>query len=178
MHGVDLRASFIEQAEALAATVHPVAGDEAATDAILELLEADKSVLAWDFAHIPVQTLAAALAANGVQVADPQDGTVRVGITGVDAALAATGSLIVSAREGRPRHVSLLPHVHIAVVRESQILPHVDAWLAQQAQDTAGFRAVGNHVIITGASRTADIGMELVLGAHGPAQLHIILLLG
>ncbi|MCA9912337.1 MAG: LUD domain-containing protein, partial [Anaerolineae bacterium] len=56
------------------------------------------------------------------------------------------------------------------------ILPHFEAWIAQQGADAENFRQSGNHVVITGASRTADIGMELVLGAHGPADLHIIIL--
>jgi L-lactate dehydrogenase complex protein LldG len=69
----------------------------------------------------------------------------------------------------------LLPHVHVAIIRAEQILPHLEAWLNQQSQDLSEFRKVGNHIIITGASRTADIAMELVLGAHGPAHLHVII---
>jgi L-lactate dehydrogenase complex protein LldG len=116
------------------------------------------------------------LAEKGIQVADPRDGSVRVGITGVEAALGATGSLVMSALPGKPRSVSLLPHVHIAVLTEAQILPHFEAWIAQVRTSTDSFRQTGNHIIITGASRTGDIGFELVLGAHGPAVLHVIIL--
>lgn len=169
----DLVERFAKKAEALSAHVHRPDTAVASIDAIMALLGADDTVLAWDFAHIPLPTLQSSLKAKGIRVADPRDDSVRVGITGVDAALAATGSLVVSARPGRPRSVSLLPYVHIAVLTKDQIMPHFDAWIASQsAQD---FRQVGNHIVITGASRTADIGMELVLGAHGPAELHIII---
>jgi L-lactate dehydrogenase complex protein LldG len=167
---------FVERLKALSAHVLVTADEPEAVAYVLKIIGEDRRVLAWDFAHIPLEPLGAALAAAGIQVADPRDSDVRVGITGVDAALGATGSLVVSARPGRPRTVSLLPHVHIAVVRAAQVLPHMEAWIAQQSADVAAFREVGNHIIISGASRTADIGMELVLGAHGPAELHVILL--
>jgi L-lactate utilization protein LutC len=44
--------------------------------------------------------------------------------------------------------------------------------------DMDAWRNVENHVIITGASRTADIAMELVNGAHGPAELHLVVVDG
>jgi L-lactate dehydrogenase complex protein LldG len=169
-------AMFVERLKALSAQVLVTADERQAVDYVLGVVGDDAQVLAWDFAEIPLAGLAAALSARGVRVADPHASDVRVGITGVDAALGATGSLVVSARPGRARTVSLLPHVHIAVVRAAQVLPHMEAWIAQQSADVAAFRAVGNHIIISGASRTADIGMELVLGAHGPAELHVILL--
>lgn len=174
MDEVDLLERFVNQAEALSAHVHQPTDDALAVDTILQIIGTDNIVLAWDFDHIPLVGLSDHLKANNITIAHPRDGATRVGITGAEAALAATGSLVISAKEGKPRSVSLLPHVHIAVIRTSQLLPHFDAWIAQQSQDEQAFRAVGNHVVITGASRTADIGMELVLGAHGPAELHII----
>ena len=176
MDGKALRDEFIRQVRALSATLVPAADDQEALDAILEVIGEDRAILAWDPADIPLPGLADALQQAGISIAEPRDDSVRVGITGVEAALAATGSLIISAKPGRPRTASLLPYVHIAVLREAQLLPHFEAWIAQQAADTAGFRRIGNHVIITGASRTADIAMELVLGAHGPAQLVVVLL--
>lgn len=176
MDGVDLLESFVEQATALSAHLHHADDEQSALDYVQQVIGGDKTILAWDFAHIPLPMLADHLAQSSISVADPRDGTVRVGITGVEAALAATGSLVISAKDGKPRSVSLLPYVHIAVLRKDQILPHFDAWIDQQSQDTGAFRAIGNHVMITGASRTADIGMELVLGAHGPAELHIVIL--
>ena len=176
MDGKSLRDEFVRQVQALSAEIVQATSEQEALDAILEIIGEDRTILAWDDASIPLAGLADALRQAGIAVAEPRDNRVRVGITGVEAALAATGSLVVSAKPGRARTVSLLPYVHIAVVREAQILPHFEAWIAQQAADTAGFRRIGNHVIITGASRTADIAMELVLGAHGPAQLVVILL--
>lgn len=177
MDNVVPRDEFIRQVQALSAQVIQPSSEQEACDTILKMIGDDKMVFAWDDEHIPLAGFRALLHEHGVAVVDPRsESSVRVGITGVDAALAATGSIVMSARPGRPREVSLLPYVHIALVREEQILPHFEAWIAQQQNDTVGFRQIGNHVIITGASRTADIGMELVLGAHGPAELHVMIM--
>ena len=174
MEGQPLVETFVQRAKLLSVDVRQPDSDEEALEAILQIIGEDTRVLSWDFAHIPLAGLNTALQTRGISVADSRDADVRVGITGVDSALAATGSVVVSAREGRPRSVSLLPYVHIVVLRESQIVPHLEAWIASCAEDSEAFRRIGNHVVITGPSRTADIAMELVLGAHGPAALHIL----
>jgi L-lactate dehydrogenase complex protein LldG len=88
-----------------------------------------------------------------------------VGITGVDCAIAETGSLVLSAGPGRPRGVSLLPRLHIALVRESQLVPHPGlAWPSQRQLPTA-------VQFITGPSRTSDIENDLSIGVHGPARV-------
>lgn len=175
MDGVDLLSHFIQQAKALSAHAYEASNEEEALNAIIQIIDDDKAILAWDFEHIPLANLENALASKNITVADPHNGNIRVGITGIEAALAATGSIVISAKDGKPRSVSLLPYVHVAVVKQSQIMPHLDTWLQQQHEDKENFRSVGNHVVITGASRTADIGMELVLGAHGPAELHLVI---
>ena len=180
MHPIDDSVSLVElfcsQAQKLSAHVLSPTNDAEAIEMILPLIGDDRRVLAWDFQHIPLTGLEQALQHAHIERAPDRSDGVRVGISGVDAALASTGSIVVSSREGRSRAVSLLPTVHIAVFTSGQILPHLDAWLAQQHTDLEQFRTVGNHIIITGASRTADIGMELVLGAHGPAQLYLVIL--
>jgi L-lactate dehydrogenase complex protein LldG len=169
----NLQEFFIQQAKALGIKTLATQDEEAAIEYILKVLADDKSLLAWDLAEIPLNALGAALEKAEKQIAKPRSDGVRVGLTGVDAAIAATASIVVSARVGRYRSVSLLPYVHIAVLKSSQILPHFEAWINQAK---AEFRSTGNHIVITGPSRTADIAMELVLGAHGPAELHLIIL--
>jgi L-lactate dehydrogenase complex protein LldG len=106
-----------------------------------------------------------------------QDGGVRVGLTGVDAALAATGSVVVVSGSGRARAASLVPPIHIAVVAASQIVPDLESWWAvQKAAGLEQIRQHSNVVVITGPSRTADIAMQLVMGMHGPRELHLVLL--
>lgn len=168
-----LRERFVAEAEKLNATVWQPRDAREAIDQLLELIGPDKTVLAWDFDTIPVPGLEAELAEAQITVGEPTDGDVRVGITGVDAAFAATGSIVVKSGAKTPRHVSLLPYVHIAVVKQAQIVPQMEAWMQQQ--DRQAFRQVSHINIISGASRTADIGMELVLGAHGPATLHLMI---
>jgi L-lactate dehydrogenase complex protein LldG len=134
-------------------------------------------VLCWDFEHIRCPGLADALSGARIAVAPPDDASVRVGITGVDAALAATGSLVLASGAGKARQVSLLPLVHIAVVRTEQIVPHMEAWIAAlRADGTDVFTASSSTVIVSGPSRTSDIAMEPILGMHGPGEVHIILL--
>ena len=168
---------FIQQGELLNNQITRVSDDESAIESILNIVGDDSGVLTWDFDHIPVRGLEPALNQNNIERQPHDDASVRVGITGVDGALAGTGSIVIASGDGKARSVSLLSYVHIAVVKTSQILPNMEAWMKEQRTNgLETFRQSSNVTVITGASRTADIGMELVLGAHGPAELHIILI--
>ncbi len=97
---------------------------------------------------------------------------VRVGVTGALAGLADTGSLAMVSGPGRGRMASLLPPVHVAVIRATQILPSYAALLAMHPDVAA---SGSNLVLITGPSRTADIEMTLTRGVHGPGQVHVVI---
>lgn len=171
-----LRARFIQEAEKVNCRVHTPSSPAEALEVTLELIGGQRRILAWDAAHIGLDGLAEAWARAGVEVAPPNSDGVLVGVTGVNAALAATGSLVLVSGAGRPRTASLLPDRHIALVPESRLLPDLEAWLARQRGDQlADFRAHSNTVIVTGPSKTADIAQELILGAHGPREVHIVL---
>ncbi len=94
---------------------------------------------------------------------DPQ---IIVGVTKAICGLADTGSILIADGEGSPLHGSLLPEVHIAVLKSSSILPSLpDAMHLVQNTNAA--------VFITGPSRTADIEMTLTIGVHGPKEIHV-----
>lgn len=171
-----LQARFIEEAQKAGCLVHEAGSPEAALAAILAIVGEDTAVSAWDLAHIPLPDLAEALDAASISRVE-QDAGVRVGLTGVDAALAATGSVVVVSGNGRFRAASLVPPIHIAVVATGQIVPDLESWwAAQQAAGLEQIRRHSNVVVITGPSRTADIAMQLVMGMHGPRELHLVLL--
>jgi L-lactate dehydrogenase complex protein LldG len=84
--------------------------------------------------------------------------------------LADTGSIVLAATPEEPRARSLLPSVHVSVLDESRVLPG----LAEL------FEAVGDELpsalaIVTGPSRSADIEQHLVVGVHGPGEVHVVL---
>ncbi len=169
-------AQFTAEAEKLGCVVHQV-GKSEAIEQIMELLAGDDGVLAWDAEQLPLPELPAMLQSLGVALRAPDDGDTRVGITGVSAALAATGSLVLESGQGRHRSSSLLPDVHIALMSREQLLPDLEAWgAAQRERGLPAFRQASNTVIVTGPSKTADIGHQLVKGAHGPRELHIMVL--
>jgi L-lactate dehydrogenase complex protein LldG len=100
-----------------------------------------------------------------------------VGFTGVEFALAETGSLVVSSWTEGAQLASLAPPVHVALYRRSQLVASLDEVLQKlpmagaPEQDVPG-RSV---VFITGTSRTADIEQILIRGVHGPGEVHAIL---
>ena len=173
-----LTARFAEQARKLLCEVHECRGEAEALQVILKLIGADRQVMAWDLANIPLPGLGQSLEASGVTLSGARDETVRVGITGVDAALASTGTLVQVSAPGQPRLPSLLPPVHVAVVRVEQIIPDFETWVADwRAEGLEGFRALSSVMLISGPSRTADIAMQTTMGMHGPGKLHVVLLL-
>jgi L-lactate dehydrogenase complex protein LldG len=96
-----------------------------------------------------------------------------VGITGVFAAIAETGTLMVASGPASPAATSLLPETHIAVVPVTRIVAHMeDGWDLLRAELGQMPRAVN---FISGPSRTGDIDQTIVLGAHGPYRVHMIL---
>lgn len=173
-----LRERFISEAQKAACVVHEAASPDAAINLILGLAGEDTAISAWAPELIPIPGLAATLGAAGVALVG-QDARARVGLTGVNAALAATGSLVLLSGRGRHRASSLLPTVHIAVVAAGQIVPDLESWLAgQKASGLETLRQPSNVVVITGPSRTADIAMQLVMGMHGPRELHVVIVPG
>ena len=172
-----LTARFSEEAQKLDCDLHMVSDAYSAIEAILKIIAGEELILAWDFNQIPCPQLEAALHEAGVTVASPGDPSARIGITGVDAALATTGSLVIVSGPGRSRTTGLLPQTHIALITEDQILPNMEIWLERQRQNNLeAFRQAANINIISGPSRTADIAMELILGMHGPSTLHIVII--
>jgi L-lactate dehydrogenase complex protein LldG len=91
------------------------------------------------------------------------------GVTGVDAALAETGTIVVSSGPGHSRLVSLLPPVHIALVPLSSLTPDLFTWLATRSAPPASI------TLISGPSKTADIEQVMAIGVHGPKRLVVIL---
>ncbi len=99
-----------------------------------------------------------------------------IGITGVDYAIAETGSCVLLPRKGLSRVVSLLPPVHIAVVERGQVLPSLDELFTLCRQDFLKGN-LGSYInLISGPSRSADIEYQLVTGVHGPGEVHMVLL--
>jgi len=100
-----------------------------------------------------------------------------VGITGVEFALAETGSLVVTSWTEGTQLASLAPPVHVALYRRSQLVASLDEVLSRLPVARAPGQATPGRsvVFITGTSRTADIEQILIRGVHGPGELHAIL---
>jgi L-lactate dehydrogenase complex protein LldG len=98
-----------------------------------------------------------------------------VGITGCDALIAQTGSILLTARSAGGRALSVLPPHHIVIARESQLLPDLPSAF-EFLKETYKDAYPSFITLITGPSRTGDIERILVLGAHGPRILTILLM--
>ncbi|MGH7849322.1 MAG: LutC/YkgG family protein [Thermodesulfobacteriota bacterium] len=99
-----------------------------------------------------------------------------IGITGADYAIADTGTLVLLTDEDRPRSVSLLPPVHLAIIRKSYIVIDIkELFIILKQRLDAGHDPPSCMTFITGPSRTADIELNLTLGVHGPKELYVII---
>lgn len=97
----------------------------------------------------------------------------KAGVSMADAAIAETGSLLFFSGPHAPVLAHFLPDVHFALVKRSTILPGLNDALALAR--AKGMPSTVNF--ITGPSRSGDIEQTLELGAHGPRQLIIIVLM-
>lgn len=148
----------------------------------------ERMVLSWAPDKLPVEGLREVLADTGWNLVAPSQLTtpealetvrfIRFGLTSVEAAFAATGSMLVVAGPGQSRSASLLPFRHVAIIPFSRLYPTIESWLAERRAageliDLLRSRAGWN--LITGPSKSGDIEMNLTLGVHGPKFVHAIL---
>jgi L-lactate dehydrogenase complex protein LldG len=168
----DLVARFRARAEALLCTCEQIAGEADVPAAVARYLRAGNLPLSgcvWPaLAHLDWNGAGVLLAPRAAQDSD------AVGVTGVFAAIAETGTLVLASGPDTPATVSLLPETHVAIVPAARIVAHMeDAWGLARTEFGELPRAVN---FVSGPSRTADIDQQIVLGAHGPYRVHVVLL--
>jgi len=156
---------FIEELTALGGEVIRVSGEEL-PGRLAEFLKAKGAdrVLVDD---------SGAKYVAGIPLVREPDPMVRAGVTGALVGIAESGSLVIVSGQAHPLTASLLPEIHVAILRASAI----HASLAQ-VLNRAEVREAAAGVIITGPSRTADIEMTLTIGVHGPKELVVFLVDG
>jgi L-lactate dehydrogenase complex protein LldG len=166
-----LLARFRAKSEASTSTVDRVASRAEAPAAIARYLAAQQLPL-----QAVVQPAVADLDWSGAGLKVAARGAVDadlVGITGCFCAIAETGTLMMCSSPDSPATVSLLPETHIAIVEASRIVPYMeDAWNLARRELGRLPRAVN---FISGPSRTGDIELTIVLGAHGPYRVHLVI---
>ena len=154
-------------------------------------------VVRWDHAMLHLLEVDAVLQEQGVEVraaSPPLDDAAweeqrrrlrdllaraDIGLSSADVVIAETGTLALSTLPGQMRGVSLLPPVHVAVVKASQIVATMADCLAvlqDEGREDIQARLTSCVSFITGPSRTGDIELSLTVGVHGPGELHLVIL--
>jgi L-lactate dehydrogenase complex protein LldG len=97
----------------------------------------------------------------------------EVGLTEADYGIAESGTLALLHRPGQGRALSVLPPVHVAVVRVADLVPDLAALFQRLGSDSR--HPASALTFITGPSRTGDIEFVLTKGVHGPGEVYIFL---
>ncbi|MFD1555612.1 lactate utilization protein C [Paraburkholderia silviterrae] len=170
----DLVARFVAEAKKMASSVDEVAqlaDVPAAAARYLASLGLSTQAVAWQ----TLESFDWAGAGLSVEFRKPEDRDL-VGLTGCFCATAETGTLVLLSSPQTWASGALLPETHIAVVPASRIVAgHEDAFALMRAERGELPRAVN---FVSGPSRTGDIEQTIVLGAHGPYRVHVIVVQG
>ncbi|HNW61178.1 MAG TPA: LUD domain-containing protein [bacterium] len=173
-----LATRFKRELETVSGECYVLSSSAAAADKLAELLQAAPAAsLALD--GDPLSRAAAAALPDGAvydaSALPPAERRSRLaetaaGVVTADFGLADTGSLVIRFTAGRSGWAGVLPETIYALLPSGRLLPTFQALAAQP--DAAAHR---NMVLITGPSRTADIEKILILGAHGPRRLVVLI---
>lgn len=122
-------------------------------------------IMAWE--QLPAELLDE-LRGLGINIEYASHPERQAGLTGAFAAIAETGTLVQVSGPGQPLSTSLLPRIHIAVLRKEDIYENLS-----QVLHLREISAASSVVLITGPSRTGDIELTLTIGMHGPEEVHV-----
>ncbi len=133
--------------------------------------ESVKKATAWETREMRELGVADALRELGVEIVSPRAdkralAECDLGITGADAAFPETGTLMLRSSPEKPRAVSLLPRVHLAIITPTILRADLMPAFTE-------VKGEGYWVFVTGPSRTADIELTVTIGVHGPKALRV-----
>ena len=164
--------AFKENLEAVNGSVYLCKSEE-------ELVEKLKTVLQ----NIPETEVVCAeddlqelLAKNGIQHQNYENRqqAIEAGITSCEFLIAHTGSVMVSSALQGGRQLSVYPPQHIVIARKDQLVDYLHTAYTK-IREKYPDQLPSQITLVTGPSRTADIEKTLVMGAHGPRELHVFL---
>jgi L-lactate dehydrogenase complex protein LldG len=165
---------FVEMADFASATVARVASEDEAVKEIARYLRQENlpadlvaapGLTGWPWRKAPLLQTRFGRA----------QGSDLVGVAPAFAAIAETGTLMMLSGPESPTTVNFLPDTHVVALRTSQIVGSYEAaWSRLRAAREGKMPRTVNF--ITGPSRSADIEQTLLMGAHGPRRLHIVLI--
>ena len=103
-----------------------------------------------------------------------------VGVTSADFCMADTATLVMRTRAGQPRSVSLVPSIHVAVITLDQLIADlIELYALLKWDPEVQKEGLTNCMtLISGPSKTADVEATMVHGAHGPREVHLIVIDG
>ena len=163
---------FLEEIKKLSGVGQKLSAPE--IDAGLKTLVEEQNIrkaTAWETPYLRQLGISEILNSLGVELVSPtaskhEMALCDLGITEADYLLPETGTLVLHSSAEKPRGVSLLPRVHLAIVRPEMLRLDMHQVFAE---------AKDRHylVFITGPSRTADIELTVTLGVHGPKNLYV-----
>lgn len=179
----DLRAQFSAMAERMSSTVEAVDSMTQAPAAVARYL-ANQSiapiVVAWPaLAGLPWREAGVEVEFRAPRRDEP--GRVdAVGITGSFCAIAETGTLVMLSSPESPASTHLLPETHIALVESPRIVATMEDAFELMRRERGGVDRMMPRAVnmVSGPSRTGDIEQTIVLGAHGPYRVHIVVAIG
>ena len=177
----DPPARFFEELEALGGHGKRVEDLEEAREYVLDLAREReaKLLVRWDAEYLDELGADELLREAGVEVALWRDlpelreiaGRADIGLSSATWAIAETGSLVLEHGPGQGRSVTLLPPTYVAILPVDKVLRTVP----EAIQRYIGNALPANVCFHTGPSRSGDIEMSLVVGMHGPGDVHVIL---
>ncbi len=164
-----LEDDFIENFKMVSGEVHLLAEKEDLIEKINELIHeiGAQSVSFWNMESL-----------KSLEFTSESDlANTDIGITGADFAIADTGTLVLLSGPKQPRLTSLLPPVHIAILKKETIVPNIHALFARLGKSYENYDKLCSCIsFITGPSRTADIELNLTLGVHGPGRAIVVII--
>ncbi|HEY3311013.1 MAG TPA: lactate utilization protein [Anaerolineales bacterium] len=166
---------FLEEVRKLSGNTQ-LLGKTSTGEALAELVTAQgiHKATVWETSLLNELDVAGHLRKLGVELVSPNAGKNEMagcdlGVTEADHLLPETGTLVLKSSTEKPRGVSLLPRIHLAIVTPDLLRADLHQVFAEEKN---------SHylVFITGPSRTADIELTVTLGVHGPKNLYVWML--
>ena len=174
----DLLLHFCEKAEASDATCKVVKSYTKAAEEILDFLRqhnlpqrirmgSDQRLMKLAWENEPPQILLG-----------PSDGQDLICVSHAQCGVSETGTLVMTSGPENPSTLNFLPETHIILLHKKDLQKsYEDSWTAMRRR--YGKEKLPRTInMITGPSRSADIEQTLILGAHGPLRLHVIVIDG